>query len=126
MTLHMAIVENRQRDMTVDDVKGGLLSEQIVGLSALQELTSDGDIDVDAFVDDFFDHVVDLGISEEEALAMVDDVFDSIKDENDEAVDDEMTHFDMAETEATEASNEVKPTGATAAPFIDLTKFYDE
>ncbi len=127
MTLHMAIIENRQRDMTVDDVKGGLLAEQIVGLSALQELTSDGDIDVDAFVDDFFDHVVDLGISEEEALAMVDDVFDSIKDENDEADDDdEITHFDMGTTEVIEANNEVKPTGATTAPFIDLTKFYEE
>lgn len=129
MDLHIAIVENRQREMTIDDVKKGISAEQIVGLNQLPDLLSDSDEDIMAFVDEWFDKVVQFGVTEAEAQTIVDDVFDNIVpdselendvvDNDNEGVKDNNANVAVIATPtATPALNTIKP--------IDLSSFYDD
>ena len=51
---YIAVIENRQREMTVDDVKNGIKCYQIVGFNELPDLLSDSDEDIEKFVDEWF------------------------------------------------------------------------
>lgn len=65
---YIAVIENRQREMTIDDIKKGIKYYQIVGFADLPELLSDSDEDIEAFVDEIFSKVVKIGVSEEEII----------------------------------------------------------
>lgn len=65
---YIAVIENRIREMTIDDVKKGIKCYQIVGFEELPDLLSDSDEDIEAFVDEIFSKVVKIGVSEEAVI----------------------------------------------------------
>ena len=54
---YIAVIENRTRPFTVDDIRNGIKPYQIVGLSEVPDLLSDSDEDIEKFVDEWFDKV---------------------------------------------------------------------
>ena len=137
MDLHIAITENRQRAINIEDVKSGVSAEQIVGVNELPNLLSDSDEDIAAFVDDYFDKVVKFGVSEEEAQSMVDDLFSNVVAEfdltedtivNDEGINDDNHTNTIAASlnDSNDTSTSAVPTTTKPTPIIDLSSFYDD
>lgn len=62
---YTAVIENRIRLMTMEDIEKGIKYYQIVGFEELPELLSDSDEDIEAFVDEIFSKVLKTGVSEE-------------------------------------------------------------